>query len=108
MYPTNARVVKPMARPAGASARRNMIGCEVRPRRPPASYPPSMHTTTLRALEFDQIAAVVRSYAVTPLGARQLDRLVPSTEPVRVAEGLDLTGEAVLLLQDHQSLPLRA
>ena len=67
-----------------------------------------MHATTLRALEFDQIAAVVRSYAVTPLGARQLDRLVPSTEPVRVAEGLDLTGEAVLLLQDHQSLPLRA
>jgi DNA mismatch repair protein MutS2 len=67
-----------------------------------------MHLTTLRALEFDQIAAVVRSYAVTPLGARRLDRLTPSTEPVRVAEGLDLTAEAMLLLQDHQSLPLRA
>jgi DNA mismatch repair protein MutS2 len=67
-----------------------------------------MHVTTLRALEFDKIAAVVRSYAVTPLGARRLERLTPSTEPVRVAEGLDLTGEAILLLQDHQSLPLRA
>ncbi|AMY12598.1 MutS2 protein [Luteitalea pratensis] len=67
-----------------------------------------MHATTLRALEFDQIAAVVRSYAVTPLGSRALDRLVPSTEPVRVAEALDLTGEAVLLLQDHQAFPLRA
>ncbi len=67
-----------------------------------------MHASTLRALEFDLIAAVVRSYAVTPLGSRRLDRLTPSTEPVRVAEGLDLTGEAILLLQDHQSLPLRA
>ena len=67
-----------------------------------------MHVTTLRALEFDKIAAVVRSYAVTPLGARRLERLTPSTEPVRVAEGLDLTGEAILLLQDHQALPLRA
>lgn len=67
-----------------------------------------MHPTTLRALEFDLIAAVVRSYAVTPMGARQLDQLTPSADPVRVAEGLDLTGEALLLLQDHQSLPLRA
>ncbi len=67
-----------------------------------------MHASTLRALEFDQIAAVVRSYAVTPMGGRELDRLVPSNEPIRVAEGLDLTGEAVLLLQDHQALPLRA
>ncbi len=67
-----------------------------------------MHATTLRALEFDQIAAVVRTYAVTPLGGRRLDRLTPSTEPVRVAEQLDLTGEAILLLQDHQALPLRA
>ena len=50
-----------------------------------------MYATTLRALEFDQIAAVVRSYAVTPLGARALDRLAPSTEPVRVAEALDRT-----------------
>ncbi|WP_291984813.1 Smr/MutS family protein [Luteitalea sp.] len=66
-----------------------------------------MHVTTLRALEFDQIAAVVRSYAVTPLGAQRLAGLVPSTEPVRVAESLDLTGEALLLLQDHQSWPLR-
>lgn len=67
-----------------------------------------MHATTLRALEFDLIAAVVRSYAVTPMGAQRLDRLVPSADPVRVAEGLDLTGEALLLLQDHQALPLRA
>ncbi|BCS35622.1 endonuclease MutS2 [Luteitalea sp. TBR-22] len=66
-----------------------------------------MHAPTLRALEFDQIAAVVRSYAVTPLGAQRLDRLVPSTDPVRVAGALDLTGEALLLLQDHQALPLR-
>ncbi|MCC6165255.1 MAG: Smr/MutS family protein [Acidobacteria bacterium] len=66
-----------------------------------------MQATTLRALEFDQIAAVVRSYAVTPFGAARLERLTPSTEPVRVAEALDLTGEAILLLQDHQTLPLR-
>lgn len=67
-----------------------------------------MHSTTLRALEFDLIAAVVRSYAVTPMGARRLEQLTPSVDPVRVAEGLDLTGEALLLLQDHQALPLRA
>jgi DNA mismatch repair protein MutS2 len=67
-----------------------------------------MYATTLRALEFDQVAAVVRSYAVTPLGAHALERLTPSTEPIRVAEALDLTGEAVLLLQDHQAFPLRA
>ena len=67
-----------------------------------------MHASTLRALEFDLVAAVVRSYAVTPMGARQLERLTPSTEPVRVAGALDLTGEALLLLQDHQALPLRA
>lgn len=67
-----------------------------------------MQATTLRALEFDQIAAVVRSYAVTPMGAARLERLAPSSEPVKVAEALDLTGEAILLLQDHQSLPLRA
>ncbi|HTV03658.1 MAG TPA: hypothetical protein VMF13_24105, partial [Luteitalea sp.] len=67
-----------------------------------------MQSTTLRALEFDLVAAVVRSYAVTPLGTRRLDQLAPSTDPVRVAEALDLTGEALLLLQDHQTLPLRA
>lgn len=67
-----------------------------------------MHASTLRALEFDKIAAVVRSYAVTPLGARRLAQLTPSTDPVRVAGSLDLTGEALLLLQDHQALPLRA
>ncbi len=67
-----------------------------------------MQTTTLRALEFDQIAAVVRTYAVTPLGGRRLEQATPSTDPVRVAEALDLTGEAILLLQDHQALPLRA
>ena len=67
-----------------------------------------MHFTTLRALEFDLIAAVVRSYAVTPMGSRRLDQLTPSVDPVKVAEALDLTGEALLLLQDHQGLPLRA
>jgi DNA mismatch repair protein MutS2 len=67
-----------------------------------------MQPTTLRALEFDQIVAVVRSYAVTPMGARRLDHLVPSVDPIRVAGGLDLTSEALLLLQDHQALPLRA
>lgn len=67
-----------------------------------------MHSTTLRALEFDLIGAVVRSYAVTPMGAGRLDRLAPSADPVQVAAGLDLTGEALLLLQDHQALPLRA
>ena len=67
-----------------------------------------MQATTLRALEFDLVAAVVRSYAVTPLGGRRLDQLTPSSDPIRVAEALDLTGEALLLLQDHQGLPLRA
>ncbi len=67
-----------------------------------------MHATTLRALEFDLIAAVVRSYAVTPAGACRLEQLTPSVDPVKVADALDLTGEAQLLLQDHQTLPLRA
>jgi DNA mismatch repair protein MutS2 len=67
-----------------------------------------MDAASLRALEFDQIAAVVRSYAVTPMGAFRLDHLEPSGDRRRVDEMLDLTGEAMLLLQDHPGLPLRA
>lgn len=67
-----------------------------------------MDAASLRALEFDQIAAVVRSYAVTPLGAFRLEQLEPSSDRRKVDEMLDLTGEAVLLLQDHPGLPLRA
>ncbi len=67
-----------------------------------------MDAASLRALEFDQIAAVVRSHAVTPLGAARLDDLRPSGLRQDVEAMLDLTGEAVLLLQDHPGLPLRA
>jgi DNA mismatch repair protein MutS2 len=67
-----------------------------------------MDAASLRALEFDQIASVVRSYAVTPLGAFRLEQLEPSSDRRKVDEMLDLTGEAVLLLQDHPGLPLRA
>lgn len=67
-----------------------------------------MDAASLRALEFDQIAAVVCSYAVTPLGADRLEHLAPSGDRAVVEERLDLTGEAVLLLQDHPGLPLRA
>ncbi len=70
--------------------------------------PRTMDTASLRALEFDQIAAVVRSHAVTPLGAARLADLEPSGDRREVEAMLDLTGEAVLLLQDHPGLPLRA
>lgn len=67
-----------------------------------------MDAASLRALEFDQIAAVVCSFAVTPLGAARLEQLEPSSDRRMVEEMLDLTGEAMLLLQDHPGLPLRA
>ncbi len=67
-----------------------------------------MDEASSRALEFDQIVAVVRSYAVTPLGACRLGGLEPSPDRASVDEMLDLTGEAMLLLQDHPGLPLRA
>jgi DNA mismatch repair protein MutS2 len=67
-----------------------------------------MDAPTRRALEFDQVAAVVRSHAATPLGAARLDRAEISTDRETTEHWLDLTGEAILLLQDHQGLPLRA
>jgi DNA mismatch repair protein MutS2 len=63
---------------------------------------------TLRALEFDRIVAVVRSLALTPLGAARLASLAPSTDPRRVESALALTSEGVAFLTDHAGFPLRA
>lgn len=54
-----------------------------------------MNDATLQALEFDRIAAAVRSLALTPLGAAALDRLAPATDAGRVAAALAATGEGV-------------
>lgn len=66
-----------------------------------------MHPSTLKALEFDRIVAVVRSLALTPLGEERLARLAPSTDPAEVEAGLAITTEAVRLLTDAPGIPLR-
>lgn len=67
-----------------------------------------MQPGTLKALEFDRIAAVVRTLALTPLGAARLANLAPRTDPRRVETLLAQTSEAVAFLTDHAGLPLHA
>ncbi len=67
-----------------------------------------MHAGGLKALEFDRIVAAVRSFALTPTGAAELERLAPSREPAEVRERLAATTEAVAYLAANPVFPLRA
>jgi DNA mismatch repair protein MutS2 len=67
-----------------------------------------MNPGTLRALEFDRIAEVVRHLAQTPLGEARLAALEPAVEIRRVETRLATTGEAVGFLAEYGGFPLRA
>jgi len=67
-----------------------------------------MHPGTLRALEFDRVVDVVRSFALTPLGAARVAALEPRTDAAAVEAALAITGEAARFLVDQTGLPLRA
>jgi DNA mismatch repair protein MutS2 len=69
-----------------------------------------MHSGTLRALEFDRVREALASFALTPLGAVRLAKLVPSTVLPEVEFALAETTEGVNMLGDAAGgqLPLRA
>ncbi|MPZ16837.1 MAG: hypothetical protein GEV06_02800 [Luteitalea sp.] len=67
-----------------------------------------MSPGTLRTLEFDRIVQVVRTFALTPLGARRVSTLQPATETVQVLRGLALTREVVAFHDEAGGFPLRA
>jgi len=67
-----------------------------------------MHTSALRALEFDRIVAVVAHLAVTPPGRDRLAKLRPLTEAARVVALQRETSEGRRFLADHTGFPLRA
>ena len=67
-----------------------------------------MHEGTLQALEFDRVAAAVRSLALTPLGAAAIDRLAPETDAQQVATGLAATSEGVAYLEANAPFGLDA
>ncbi|MES1254205.1 MAG: hypothetical protein ABUS56_01265, partial [Acidobacteriota bacterium] len=67
-----------------------------------------MQPGALRALEFDRIVAAVAELALTPMGARRLAQLQPSTAPDEVAALLARTTEAVRFLEAGGAFPLRA
>ena len=67
-----------------------------------------MYPSALRALEFDRIVEAVTLFALTPMGADQLARLAPSTDPHRVTQLLAATSETARFLNANGDLPLRA
>src|SRR4051794_29617266 len=67
-----------------------------------------MQPGVLRALEFDRVVEVVRSFALTPMGDERLARLAPAAEPHRVAQLLAGTTETAHYLSKHGPFGLRA
>ena len=67
-----------------------------------------MHDGTLQALEFDRVAAAVRSLALTPLGTTALGRLAPATDADKVASTLSATSEGVAYLEANAPFGLDA
>jgi DNA mismatch repair protein MutS2 len=67
-----------------------------------------MQPGALRALEFDRIVEAVTHFALTPMGADQVGRLTPSSDPARVAQLLAATSETARFLNANGELPLRA
>lgn len=67
-----------------------------------------MKSAALRALEFDRIVDMVRSFALTPMGDERLAALSPSSDYDRVAGDLAATTETVQFIAKHGVFPLRA
>ena len=67
-----------------------------------------MHLGTLKALEFDRIAAAVRRLALTPLGAARLSELHPAVDPRQVGALLAATTEGVRFKAEGGAFPLDA
>jgi DNA mismatch repair protein MutS2 len=67
-----------------------------------------MQPGVLRALEFDRIVEALQSFALTPMGEERLGRLVPSSEPSKVAELLTSTSQTRRYLSSNPLFPLRA
>ena len=67
-----------------------------------------MQLGTLRALEFDRVASVVRGLAVTPTGDDRLAELHPSIDAAEISALQRATTEGVRFLADRPGFPLRA
>ena len=67
-----------------------------------------MHENTIRALEFDRIVAVVRGFALTPLGAERLAGLEPHPELDNARAALAATTECVAYVEANGPLALEA
>ena len=67
-----------------------------------------MTEETLRLLEFDRIVEAVRSFALTPLGEKNIDTLHPLTDPRSVQVALAQTTEGVQYLRANNRFPLQA
>ena len=67
-----------------------------------------MQPSALRALEFDRIVDAVVAFALTPMGAERLSRLLPSTDSRAVAQLLAATSETTRYIDAHGVFPLRA
>ncbi len=67
-----------------------------------------MQPAVLRALEFDRVVEMVRSFAMTPMGDERLARLSPSGDPQRVAQLLGATTETAKYLAANGLFPLRS
>src|SRR5438477_2685953 len=67
-----------------------------------------MHPVSLRALEWDQIVALVRSFAVTPLGAARLAELQPQSDAHHVSQLLAATTEGLKYLDANPPFSLQA
>ena len=67
-----------------------------------------MNEGAIRSLEFDRIVEVVQGFALTPLGAAELGRLRPFTEPRSVRTALAATSEGVRYCEGNPPFPLEA
>jgi DNA mismatch repair protein MutS2 len=67
-----------------------------------------MQPGALRALEFDRIVETVKGFALTPMGAERLARLLPSTDLRQVAQLLAATSETSRYITAQGVFPLRA
>jgi DNA mismatch repair protein MutS2 len=67
-----------------------------------------MHQGALKALEFERIVEVARSFALTPFGAGRLGDLRPLPDPAQVEAALAATTEGVNYLRDQVLFPLQA
>ena len=67
-----------------------------------------MHNGALRALEWDAIVEVVRSFALTPIGEARLAELEPLSDPHRAAQLLAATVEGAKYLDANPPFSLNA